>query len=41
MKHRSLSPGGDLLMVSATLAWGFSYIFMKISLVSVPPLEMS
>ena len=40
MKHRSLSPGGDLLMVSATLAWGFSYIFMKISLVSVPPLEM-
>ncbi len=31
---------GDLLMVSASLAWGFSYIFMKFGLRTIPPMEL-
>ena len=40
MKKTTKLNFSDILMASAALAWGFSYIFMKLGLATIPPLEL-
>ena len=40
MKHIRKISRSDLIMASAAFAWGFSYIFMKLGLESIAPLQL-